>query len=88
MIVDDYGHHPTEVSSTIKAVNKLKGDKELFVVFEPHRYTRTFNCWNEFLQSFSSADSVYILPIYPAGEESIEGITSERLVDDLNNVMK
>ena len=41
MIVDDYGHHPTELLSTINAVNKLKGDKELIVIFEPHRYTRT-----------------------------------------------
>lgn len=84
MIVDDYGHHPTEVLSTINAVNNLKGNKDLVVLFEPHRYTRTHNCWNDFLLSFDSADEVYVLPIYSAGESPIDGITSERLVDDLN----
>lgn len=83
IIIDDYGHHPTEVASTIRAVNKLKKDKELVVIFEPHRYTRTHNCWNEFLKSFSFADKVYILPIYSAGEDPIEGISSEKLVSEL-----
>ena len=83
-VIDDYGHHPTEVRATISAVKKLKKNNELIVIFEPHRYTRTHNCWNEFLKSFADADRVYVLPIYSAGEDAIDGINSEKLVQELN----
>ena len=82
--IDDYGHHPTEVSATIKAVQNLKENKQLVVIFEPHRYTRTKNCWMEFTKAFELADKVYILPIYSAGEEAIEGINSQRLMEEIN----
>ena len=83
LIIDDYGHHPTEVETTINAVNCLKKEKELVVIFEPHRYSRTHNCWNDFLGSFKMADLVYILPIYAAGEDEIEGVNSNNLVKEL-----
>jgi len=84
MIIDDYGHHPTELQTTIRAVNQLKKDKDLIVIFEPHRYSRTHNCWDEFLKSFGYADKVYVLPIYSAGEDEIEGISSQKLVTELS----
>lgn len=83
-IYDDYGHHPTEISSTINAL-KLSGRK-VFTFFEPHRYTRTRDCWKEFLHCFNQSDKVYMLPIYPANEEPISGITSESLVEDINKI--
>ncbi len=86
LIIDDYGHHPTEVESTIKTVSSLKKEKELTVVFEPHRFSRTQNCWSDFLNSFQHADRVYILPIYAAGEEPIDGVTSLNLVEDLKRL--
>mgnify|MGYP003953192137 CR=1 FL=1 len=85
-IVDDYGHHPTEVSSTLQALSETKGDKKLIAIFEPHRFSRTKNCWENFLHSFNLADKLYLLPIYSAGESEIDGITSQRLSDDINNL--
>ncbi len=85
LIIDDYGHHPTEVFSTINAVSKLKMEKKVTVIFEPHRYTRTHNCWSEFTKSFGAADRVILLPIYSAGEDPISGVTSERLCKELQD---
>ena len=85
LVIDDYGHHPTEVKATISSVSKMKKDRELVVIFEPHRFSRTYNCWNDFVSSFEAADKVFMLPIYPANEEPIEGITSERLASEINN---
>jgi UDP-N-acetylmuramate--alanine ligase len=82
IVIDDYGHHPTEVSATIKA---LKGvdHRKLTVVFEPHRFTRTQNFWKEFQECFTGADELYISPIYAASENPILGITSEKLVEEM-----
>jgi UDP-N-acetylmuramate--alanine ligase len=82
VIMDDYGHHPTEVKATISTL-KLVDKRKLCVVFEPHRFTRTQNFWNEFQESFKEADEVYISPIYAASEAPIEGITSERLIAEM-----
>jgi UDP-N-acetylmuramate--alanine ligase len=82
LIIDDYGHHPTEVKATLAALKSVD-DRHLCVVFEPHRYTRTQNFWNEFQESFHDADEVYISPIYPASEKEIPGITSQRLVEEM-----
>lgn len=80
VVIDDYGHHPTEVRATITT---LKGvDKRpLCVVFEPHRYTRTQNFWKEFQECFDGADELFITPIYAASENPIIGITSEKLAE-------
>ena len=83
LVIDDYGHHPTEVKATISSVSEMKNGKELVVIFEPHRFSRTYNCWNDFISSFSAADKVFILPIYPANEAPIEGVSSERLASEI-----
>ena len=82
LVVDDYGHHPTEVKATISAIKEVD-KRNLVVLFEPHRYTRTQNFWNEFQDSFTQADEVHILPIYAASESPIEGITAERLTQSM-----
>lgn len=82
IVFDDYGHHPTEVLATIKALTDVD-DRPLTVVFEPHRYSRTQNFWEEFNECFKNVDEVFISPIYPASEQPIEGITSEALVSSM-----
>jgi len=79
-MIDDYGHHPTEVRATLDAARQ-SGDHRLVVVFQPHRYSRTQYCFEDFARAFYQADVLVISDIYPAGEEPIEGINSERLVD-------
>lgn len=82
LVIDDYGHHPTEVKATISALKKVD-KRPLCVVFEPHRYSRTQNFWKEFQECFEGSDELYLLPIYPASEKPIEGITTEALVADM-----
>lgn len=84
-IVDDYGHHPTEIKATVETLRSLKKEK-IVVIFEPHRYTRTKLCWAEFLHCFNSADEVLIAPIYPASEAEIPGINTTKLVEDINKL--
>jgi len=74
IVVDDYGHHPTEIRATLDALKQL--GKRLIVVFQPHRYTRTQYLYDEFGQSFTMADELFLTEIYPAGEEPIEGVSS------------
>lgn len=82
LVMDDYGHHPTEVRATISTLRKID-NRRLTVVFEPHRYSRTQNFWKEFQDSFEGADEIFIAPIYAASENKIEGITSENLVKEM-----
>ena len=77
-VVDDYGHHPTEISATLAAAREC-GYGKIHVVFQPHRYTRTRDLLAEFATAFTLADTVTILPIYAASEEPISGITAELL---------
>jgi UDP-N-acetylmuramate--alanine ligase len=77
-VVDDYGHHPTEIRATLAAAREC-GHKRVFVVFQPHRYTRTLDLLEEFSGAFRDADTVIVLPIYAASEEPIPGVTAERL---------
>jgi UDP-N-acetylmuramate--alanine ligase len=77
-VVDDYGHHPTEIRATLSAAREC-GHKRVFVVFQPHRYTRTLDLLEEFSGAFRDADTVIVLPIYAASEEPIPGVTAERL---------
>jgi UDP-N-acetylmuramate--alanine ligase len=78
-VVDDYGHHPTEIRATLGAAREC-GHKRIHVVFQPHRYTRTLDLLEEFGGSFKDADTVTVLPIYAASEEPIPGVTAEALV--------
>lgn len=82
LVLDDYGHHPTEVKATVTAI-KAVDLRSLTVFFEPHRYTRTQNFWKEFQDSFKIADEIYMLPIYAASEKPIDGITTENLVNEM-----
>jgi len=84
-VLDDYAHHPTEIQMTIETARKTR-DKKVIVVYQPHRFSRIENSWKDLLHSFNNADSVYITPIYSAGEEPIIGINSDRLVMDINNL--
>ena len=77
-VVDDYGHHPTEIRATLAAAREC-GHKHIHVIFQPHRYTRTKDLMEEFGGAFKDADTVTILPIYAASEEPIAGITAENL---------
>ena len=77
-VVDDYGHHPTEIRATLAAAREC-GHRHIHVVFQPHRYSRTKDLIEEFGGAFRDADSVTVLPIYAASEEPIPGITAENL---------
>ena len=75
-VYDDYGHHPTEITSTIAALKENTLGK-LYVIFQPHRYTRTKNSFEDFRTSLSKADETIVVDIYPAGEEPIPGVSSK-----------
>jgi UDP-N-acetylmuramate--alanine ligase len=79
VVVDDYGHHPAEIRATLAAARNW-GAERVWVVFQPHRYTRTKFLMDDFARAFDDAERVYVLDIYPASEPPIPGITSERLV--------
>jgi UDP-N-acetylmuramate--alanine ligase len=79
-VIDDYGHHPTEIRATLAAA-RLFGYGRIIVLFQPHRYTRTFHLMDEFARSFHQADSVLLLDIYAASEKAIEGVTAEALAE-------
>jgi UDP-N-acetylmuramate--alanine ligase len=77
-VVDDYGHHPTEIRATLAAAREC-GYKKIHVVFQPHRYTRTRDLLDRFRGAFVDADTVIVLPIYAASEQPIPGVTAEIL---------
>ena len=76
IVVDDYGHHPTEIKVTLQAAKTCWPDRRKVVVFQPHRYTRTKALFDDFTRAFYQADKLILLPIYPAGEEKIRGVDS------------
>ena len=79
-VVDDYGHHPTEIRATLAAARECTRGR-IHVVFQPHRYTRTADLLDEFGGAFRDSDTVVVLPIYAASEEPIPGVTAERLAE-------
>jgi len=81
LVVDDYGHHPTEVRATLAAAKLGSGGRRIVVLFQPHRYTRTHDLMQEFARSFNNADVLFITDIYAASEDPIEGVTSEALTN-------
>ncbi|GBF49145.1 UDP-N-acetylmuramate--L-alanine ligase [Leptospira ryugenii] len=85
-VIDDYGHHPTEIATVIHSLkNQKKDNGKLIVLFQPHRYTRTANLKNELADSLVNADYIFLLPIYSAGEAIIPGISSESIAENLNS---
>ena len=81
-VIDDYGHHPTEIRATLAAAKQC-GFGKIHVIFQPHRYTRTRDLMEEFSSAFNDADSLFVLDIYAASEAPIEGITGEALASKI-----
>ena len=79
LVMDDYGHHPTEIMATLAAVRESYKNRRLIVVFQPHRYTRTKGLFHEFTRAFYQCDILIVLPIYAASEKEIEGVNSQQL---------
>jgi UDP-N-acetylmuramate--alanine ligase len=81
LVVDDYGHHPTEIRATLDAVRDGWPERRLIVAFQPHRYTRTRALFDEFKTAFHRADVLIMTDIYAASEKPIEGVTAASLVE-------
>jgi UDP-N-acetylmuramate--alanine ligase len=79
LVVDDYGHHPTEIRATLETLRTRAGTRRTVVLFQPHRYTRTQFLWDEFCRCFHQADVLLLTDVYPASEEPIEGVSAESL---------
>jgi UDP-N-acetylmuramate--alanine ligase len=82
-VVDDYGHHPTEIKMTLDAAKACWPERRVVVVFQPHRYSRTRALFDEFTRAFYQSDVLCVLPVYAAGEDRIEGITGQALCDGI-----
>jgi len=79
LVMDDYGHHPTEVKATLKAIRESRPGRRVVVVFQPHRYSRTQALFDAFTRAFYQSDILMVLPIYAASETPIKGVTSQTL---------
>jgi UDP-N-acetylmuramate--alanine ligase len=82
-VIDDYGHHPTEIAATLKTAREALTGFKICVIFQPHRYTRTLNLKSEFAKCFLDADYLFLTDIYAASEKPIEGVDSEMLLDEI-----
>ncbi len=83
MVIDDYGHHPTEIRATLSAIKETWPEKRLVVLFQPHRYSRTQGLFKEFQTCFRNADFLVMTDIYGASEEPIEGVSSDKLLKEI-----
>jgi UDP-N-acetylmuramate--alanine ligase len=83
-VIDDYGHHPTEIKATLAAARQC-GFRKIHVVFQPHRYTRTRDLMEEFTTAFADADSLLVLEIYAASEKPIDGVSGDALARSIRN---
>ena len=88
VMIDDYAHHPGELQASIQSVRDLYRGRRLTVIFQPHLYTRTRDFAPEFAASLSLADEVILLPIYPAREQPIPGVTSEMILEQVTSTKK
>ena len=84
-VIDDYGHHPTEIDVTLKAARRFAGDGRLIVIFQPHRYSRTQAFAKDFARVLDLADRAIILEIYAASEKPISGVTSRLITDSMSH---
>ncbi|MDD8027879.1 MAG: cyanophycin synthetase, partial [Acidobacteriota bacterium] len=82
MVVEDYGHHPTEIKATLDGA-KRGWERRLVAVFQPHRYTRTAHLRDDFARAFNQADVLLLTEIYPAGETPIPGVTGRNLYEEI-----
>ncbi|UTO06218.1 UDP-N-acetylmuramate--L-alanine ligase [Moraxella sp. FZLJ2107] len=85
LLIDDYGHHPTEVAATIKAARQSYPDRRLVMMFQPHRYSRTRDCFDDFVAVLSGVDELLLLDVYSAGEEPIVGADSKALARSIRH---
>lgn len=82
-LIDDYGHHPVEMAATIEAARGAYPHQRLVLAFQPHRYTRTRDCFNDFVRVLGTADEVFLTEVYPAGEAAIPGADGQALTEAL-----
>jgi len=85
IVVDDYGHHPTEIKVTLNAMKQVWPDRRLVVIFQPHRFSRTQILFKDFLTAFYQVDHLVLTDIYPAGEKPIEGINAQALFQGIKD---
>jgi UDP-N-acetylmuramate--alanine ligase len=83
LVLDDYGHHPTEIIATLKTAKECWPKRRLIVVFQPHRNTRTRDLFDHFVISFNEADILIVTPIFTAGENDIDGVTADWLAQGI-----
>jgi len=83
LVLDDYGHHPSEIVATLKTAREWWPERRMVVVFQPHRYTRTQALFDRFVTSFNEADVLLVTSIYPAGERLMSGVTGEALAEGI-----
>ena len=83
--IDDYAHHPTEIKALVSSIRLLYPNKKITAVFQPHLFTRTQDFFNEFAKELSEIDDLVLLPIYPAREEPITGVTSDALLSIISS---
>lgn len=88
MVVDDYGHHPSEVAATIEAIRAGWAERRLVMIYQPHRYSRTHDLYEDFVSVLSEVDQLILLDVYPAGEEPIAGADSRNLCRSIRQVGK
>jgi UDP-N-acetylmuramate--alanine ligase len=81
LVVDDYGHHPVEVTVTLETLRTVAGARRTLVLFQPHRYTRTRDLWDDFCRSFHLADCLLVTDIYAASESPLDGVTAQALAE-------
>ena len=82
-LLDDYGHHPTEISPTVEAIKSSYKNKKINMIFQPHRFSRTAQLFDDFIKVLKQTDSLIMLDIYSASEKPIKGINSRRIVETL-----
>ncbi len=85
LVIDDYGHHPVEIQATLQAARSAFPRRRIIAVFQPHRYSRVRDLGTEFCRSFNLADHVVVVPIYPAGEQPIDGVNHQALFAGLQS---
>ena len=81
IVIDDYGHHPTEIAATVEGISHAYPNRPITIVFQPHRYSRTKDCFEQFIDVLSKADTIILAPIYSAGEPPLQGISSTTLAE-------
>ncbi|WP_461828917.1 UDP-N-acetylmuramate--L-alanine ligase, partial [Aquifex sp.] len=80
-VYDDYGHHPTEIRAVVSSLREMYPDRRIIVVFQPHRYSRTYHLFKEFVDVLKPLENLIITEIYPAGEENLYGVSGEELAE-------